>query len=103
MIFKEKLNVMFKELRKKGYCARQNFMCCQGCGFSAMSARGIKEKAVFYHRQDAECIVHEYVYLSWDGDALDIIAAAHKANLAVQWDGSEGKRIKVVNPKGADK
>ena len=49
--FKGKINNMFKLLRRKGYIARQNFNCCSSCGWAEI---GEVEKAVFYHRQDAE-------------------------------------------------
>ena len=53
MDFKEKLNLFFKEMRKKGYFAKQKFQCCQTCGWSAIPKEK-KDKAVFYHEQDAE-------------------------------------------------
>ena len=33
---KENLNNAFKELRKLGYFARQNFKCCQSCAWAAV-------------------------------------------------------------------
>ncbi len=48
---KSKLTNAFKELRKEGYFAKQNFLCCQSCGWAAMSDKE-SEKAVFYHQQD---------------------------------------------------
>lgn len=33
---KANLNQAFKELRKLGYFARQNFWCCQSCAWAAV-------------------------------------------------------------------
>lgn len=34
---KQKMNNAFAELRKAGYVAKQNFMCCQGCGWAKIN------------------------------------------------------------------
>ena len=49
---KENLNQAFKELRKLGYFARQNFMCCQNCAWATVPMDA--KKVVFYHKQDAD-------------------------------------------------
>jgi len=53
MTTKEKITKAFKEIRKNGYFARQNFLCCQSCGWASIPEQKV-EKAVFYHRQDNE-------------------------------------------------
>jgi hypothetical protein len=45
------LTKAFAELRKNGYFAKQNFLCCQSCGWAALSDEEAKN-AVFYHNQD---------------------------------------------------
>jgi hypothetical protein len=47
-----RLNEAFKDLRKSGYFARQNFQCCQSCAWAAIPEEK-EEKVVFYHQQDA--------------------------------------------------
>jgi hypothetical protein len=45
------LTKAFAELRKNGYFAKQNFLCCQSCGWAELSEKEA-EKVVFYHNQD---------------------------------------------------
>ena len=61
---KTKLNAAFKALRKEGFLAHQNFLCCSSCAGTqlANTAEKLKDKGteikgiVFYHRQDAEVL-----------------------------------------------
>lgn len=89
--FKEQLNTSFKELRKKGYFARQNFQCCQSCGWSMVPNEKEKE-AVFYHRQDTETISDGHVYLSWAGNGY-FLYHHFSQYFNVEWNGSECNRI----------
>jgi hypothetical protein len=45
------LTKAFNALRKNGYFARQNFMCCQTCEWAAVPEKN-ESKVVFYHSQD---------------------------------------------------
>jgi hypothetical protein len=119
---KDRLNDMFKALRKEGYIARQNFMCCGGCASAALgdaldkAALDGKPKkgAVYYHRQDAERM-DEGVYLGFgaadvdglpateeaeDAVGIAIIKAAYGQDLAVVWNGKHTTRIWVALPGG---
>lgn len=95
---KEKVTKAFAELRKAGYFARQNFLCCQSCGWAAVPEG--QEKVVFYHRQDNDSWdgseLARDLYLAWSGDAKEIVAYLVAAGLAVEHDGSEGSRIRVL-------
>lgn len=92
-----KLNRAFKALRKAGYFARQNFWCCQNCGWAAVPD-GKDEKVVFYHNQDNEQKLEgEPFYLAWAGDGNEICQILRDAGITVQWDGSDGQRIQVSN------
>lgn len=70
---KENLNKAFKELRKRGYLARQNFMCCSNCAGTALAdaATKLKDKGkdvrgcVFYHHQDAAALRYDPCKFSW--------------------------------------
>jgi len=62
-LIKECVTQAFKSLRRKGFWARQSFMCCGGCARAELGTRfsnAVAEKqaalqgAVFYTRQDAE-------------------------------------------------
>lgn len=92
---KGKLNVAFRNLRKAGYFAKQNFWCCQSCGCSAVPDSH-ENKYVFYHRQDNDCLVDSGgCYMAWDGDGEEISRIFREAGLQVKWDGSGATRIEV--------
>jgi hypothetical protein len=91
-----KIAKAFRTLRKLGYFARQNWMCCQGCGWAAVPDQ---DKVVFYHSQDREHFIETgNLYLSWSGDGEEIVKAFHEAGLCVKWDGDTGTRILVADP-----
>ena len=92
----ERINNAFKELRKLGYFARQNFMCCQTCGWAEVPDDKAN-RAVFYHRQDTEHFNRNgELYLAWDGDGNEIIKTFQSVGLTTEWDGSSDTRIKVI-------
>lgn len=92
--FKKDLTQAFKELRKLGYFARQNFMCCQSCAWSQVPEEK-EDKVVFYHRQDTPDVNYGSVYLAWNGNGNEIVEIMSKY-FKVEWDGSESTRIRVI-------
>jgi hypothetical protein len=93
---KEKLNKAFKALRKLGYVAKQNFLCCQNCAWSALTDEQA-EKAVFYHAQDFSDLKRSRsCCLAWSGDANEIIKVLNDNGVHTEWNGSENTRIKIV-------
>ncbi len=96
---KSKLTKAFKELRRKGYFARQNFLCCQSCGWAEMTDEQA-EKAVFYHQQDNDYLKETgSCHLAWSGDGQLIVDILVKNGIEVDWDGSNNKRIGIKLPK----
>lgn len=112
--FKAQINKAFKELRKHGVIALQNYKCCQNCGWAAMTDEVSKRVAsgktvtgqVFYHRQDAESLKSGYVYLAWSssGDDTETNEVFGKmvsniidefTDCEVIWGGSETSRIRI--------
>lgn len=102
---KTKVNLLFKELHKKGYVTRQNFSCCGSCAAYELgeyfSKKGIPEgnerKAVTYNRQSAESFKRTAnLYLSWGGNGKEIVDTAHALGITCDWDGSESTRIRLV-------
>ena len=111
-----RLDNAFKQMRKSGLLARQNFSCCQTCGCYELAEKAKKmEKKpkgyVFYHRQDGAQIRKEYergetpsTYLAFGayGDftkeqVADLVIACLTANgMTVEWKGDPGTRIKVI-------
>ena len=101
MQLKEKLNKFFRELRKKGYIANQNFLCCQTCAFAQIQKDHPKiKKVVFYHKQDTPTIKNGFVYISWSGKGTEISDIAKGVGLATIWNGNKDTRIKLVEERG---
>lgn len=87
----------FKALRKQGYFARQNFMCCQGCGWSAVP-EGKEDKVVFFHGQDAARMrAGNDFHLAWAGDGNEICRILNENGVETEWDGTTSTRIAVTS------
>lgn len=92
---KENLNNAFKELRKLGYFARQNFKCCQNCAWAAVPMD--KAKVVFYHAQDNEDLMrYGECYLAWTGDVDEIAAVLEKHGVLLKKPESEASRFEIT-------
>jgi hypothetical protein len=93
-----KLTAAFRNLRRDGYFARKNWMCCQTCGCAALPEDC--ENYVFYHAQDADFLVEKnQTYLAWSGDGEQIKLRCEEAGLNVVWDGKDDSRL-LVSEKG---
>lgn len=92
---KQNLNKAFRQLRKAGYFARQNFMCCNTCGWHEVPEdKG--EMAVFYHSQNADALKNSGItYLSWSGDAQQIISILESNDIKTEWEGGKDRKIKI--------
>lgn len=91
------LGKAFRELRKKGYFARQNFLCCRTCGWAAIPKEQLS-KAVFYHGQDNDDKLDgKDFYLAWDGDGKEICDILKSCGVDTDWNGDQDERIKVIN------
>jgi len=91
------LSNAFAQLRKQGYVAKQNFLCCQSCGWAALSEDEAK-LAVFYHKQDHQDFKKgSDLYLAWAGDGNYIANTLRNFGMEVDWDGTPNTRIVVRN------
>lgn len=91
-----KITKAFRELRKLGYTAKQNFWCCQTCGWAALTDEQAN-KAVFYHHQDYDVLKkYGYTFLCWSGDGNEIVSILQKHGIKTNWDGSKNKRIGIT-------
>lgn len=91
------LSKAFKDLRKHGYFARQNFMCCQSCGWAAVPD-GKEDKVVFFHNQDNEEKKDGKPFmLAWAGDGNLICDVLRDNGIVVEWEGTSDRRICVVS------
>jgi hypothetical protein len=85
----------FRALRKKGYIAKQNFMCCQSCALAELPEG--TEKYVFYHRQDNTQLIRTgSCHLAWGGDGKAIVDVLEAEGLLTSWDGSPHSRILIA-------
>ena len=107
-IDKDKINELFKLLRKNGIVARQNFMCCQGCAGAALTDKyGDNKKVVYYTSQDnATLKKYGELYLAYgltnctiDGAEQElgnlIVNLAKDLSLNVDWSGDINERILI--------
>lgn len=101
---RQKLLLAFSKLRKNGYEAQDNFMCCQSCGAAAMNLKG-KKGGVFWHAQDDDALRENgYVYIAFltkNGKRAEavgkaLVDALRAEGLSVEWNGTEWERVKVV-------
>jgi hypothetical protein len=91
------LSNAFAQLRKQGYVAKQNFLCCQSCGWAALSEEEAK-LAVFYHSQDAQGLRKgDDLHLCWAGNGEEIVDVLKNYGLDVEWEGTTNRRIMVKN------
>lgn len=117
---KARLNAAFRDLRAQGILAKQNYTCCQTCGFNdleveaeRLTQEGQKIKGgVFYHAQDTDYMRESgqcwLAYCGFDADQNASSAAQYDSSVRigriacetlrrhgvrVEWDGSLGKRI----------
>lgn len=91
---KANLNQAFKELRKLGYFARQNFMCCQNCAWAEVPVD--VKKVVFYHKQDGQHLEETgECYLSWSGDRNEIAEVLERNGVLKTKPEDEGKRFEI--------
>ena len=94
-IDKSKITEAFRELRKLGYFARQNYLCCQSCAWYAIPEEK-SGKVVFYHGQDNDRLKSEgKCHLGWSGDGNEIVRVLNKHGVKTIWDGSNNTRIQI--------
>jgi hypothetical protein len=108
----------FKEMRKYGLMAKQNFQCCMGCACSAMwtemqKTPGKYKGAVYYHKQDGERLRNGIDFCigfgaedqnDTDDGTKDVLVGAlaktilEKSGLVVTWDGTHTEKLTVKFP-----
>lgn len=103
---RDRLSIAFIALRKSGMLARQNFQCCQGCAWAAISELPAgKNGVVFYHRQDTDRLKRTgsccLSFGGFDDDERNLtvgrrVAEAMRAvGLRVDWEETAALRIEV--------
>jgi hypothetical protein len=91
------LSKSFKELRTRGYFAKQNFSCCQTCAVYEITEEMGRENYVYYHQQDNQNRKnYETFNLGWNGD-FDLICNTLEKYGVVVIDKDVNKRIQVLS------
>jgi hypothetical protein len=96
--FRRKLTAGFRNLRRKGWFAKQNWCDCQSCGRGAIP--NTVERFAFYHQQVADDIDTTHsVYLYWEAEPDEIvdelIPSFVNAGLHVEWNGDPNQAVLV--------
>lgn len=110
----------FRALRKLGYIARQNYMCCSSCAGYSLTCDAenlVKNKkpfkgVVFFHRQDAKQYIKGYSLAIRFGHVTseelgelgqssaltgkDVVRVFAENGLVTKWDGNPNVVIEVV-------
>ena len=90
------LSMAFAKLRKQGYFAKQNFMCCQSCGWAELSDEQA-QKAVFYNKsQNRRVIVAQAGALLIRVHVHDDVNFKPGMEMPVEW--VEGDLYKITRP-----
>jgi hypothetical protein len=118
---RKKLIQAFKALRKQGFIARADYLCCSSCAGYAIAekvSKMTKEKVakvkgcVFWHHQDEQnfwsnghlylaygelnSTTHGKVGLPTKEEGMIVVKELENQGLKVEWDGDSNSRIKVV-------
>lgn len=113
------LSAAFREFRKNGYLARENFACCATCAWTELSCEAADMQRngqdvhgiIYYHGQDADGIEEfgecNIGFGGVHGKSDDEVAAddaavgrtlvetLRKHGLSVEWNGSPAVRVLV--------
>ena len=93
-MYYSRLKEAFKDLRKAGYFARQNFTCCQLCAWAEIPEEK-SNKVVFYHQQDAAGKADDEMYVGWAGDGKEIGGIFAKHRIDTEWECTSNTRILI--------
>jgi len=107
----DRLQQAFGQLAAEGFLVRENFTCCQTCGWAEADdelANAVEQGrpfkgVVFFHQQDTESAVEGgSLYLAYGGEhgsevaGQQVVKALETAGLTVNWNGSAKTRICVT-------
>lgn len=102
---KEVFNIVFTELRREGFIARQRVACCQSCAWALIENQyedAEKRDVAFYHSQDFESFgrngkLERSIYIGFQGNGKAIVEAFERNGFETNWDGSKESRIEVLH------
>ena len=124
--FKERLSAAFKAIRKRGFIAKQNFLCCGGCASGQIysdfcklhNSNNKKAEAtigfVFYHRQNTSDLMNNrckgfhlaygsleiqdkvITKISMKEAGVIVTEELSKQGIKFEWNGDPDKKIMVL-------
>jgi len=119
---KKQINLAFKELRKNGFIAKQDWACCNSCGMKDIydevneeyidAGKPEPDGFVFYHCQNTDLLKgYAETYLAWG--AIDcemskkeeikigktIVNILNKFDINVEWNGRIDTKIFISSSK----
>lgn len=101
------LDEVFRELRKSGIEALQDYSCCRTCALDGIAPSGDRDRGfVFYHGQDTDRAIGggglmlSYGAFGGDEEATaaigrEVVGLIEEAGLTAHWDGAPGTRIEI--------
>lgn len=100
---KERLSDAFRQMRRHKIVAKQNWQCCQSCGWAAIDEKA--PNVVFYHRQDSESFkdgrlrgkMHIAHRFAKESIGLLVCAILNQNGFYTIWDGTDTSRIAITN------
>lgn len=118
---RDKMKSVFAELRKRGFIARMNHLCCMNCASTDLGAKAEERelrRIAYWHRQDEEYLQKSgslyigYGWAEYTGERLSnqkhdeltretgllIADELKRQGVPYYWDGDPNQRI-LVNPK----
>jgi hypothetical protein len=100
---RRRLIAAMEELEAKGYAVGMGRDDCSTCASARLSE--LADKIVYWNMQDEErafarrgamTLLPEGIYVGWDGDAEEIMAAFRAQDFQVEWNGDAGLRILIL-------
>ncbi|WCK57489.1 hypothetical protein PP175_25830 (plasmid) [Aneurinibacillus sp. Ricciae_BoGa-3] len=102
MIVKKQVNQFFRELRKKGYVAKQAVGATNSSAWEILHGEHVNtDKVVFYTKQGADAFTKQNelvstLWLSWSGNGKEIVQIANQCGLPTRWKGTSQYCIGIV-------
>lgn len=96
---KQRVNAIFRNLRKAGFIAKQNFACCSSCGHYELGTDYPSQSYAFYNKQSNESIWkrgYSTLYIQFSGDGNVIAEIVRKHGFEVDWGGTPDKAVGIV-------
>lgn len=93
---RQKIQQAFRELEQRGYFTRQGFGCCSNCAWAEIESAGHSLVVFSDMQSDVEFRSGGDLYLQWQGNSDEIVAAMRAQGLRVDHDGRRDRAIRIL-------